>query len=253
MKHILYIYIFSSALLKSQTEEIVADSSALTNSDSLSIVSSDTSSQSLDIDISSNIATSNPDENIVLGPLTLDAGYKGFLWGSPFTSNISTSLNFINADSLSHEKLYRGMLGEDSVAIVYSFADSGFWKVEIDFILDQNNFESQIENFRRIEKNLSSIYGPPKNINQKESGVSSSYSNILNQKFSSATYRSSWDITPAIVELYLNSLVLNPITDLPVFSGDFSFLKLVYFNPDFMHSSTPLPDQKPLPSIFDIY
>merc|ERR1711991_335215 len=126
-----------------------------------------------------------------------------------FTSNISTSLNFINSDSLSHEKLYRGMLGEDSVAIVYSFADSGFWKVEIDFILDQ--------------------------------------------KFSSATYRSSWDITPAIVELYLNSLVLNPVTDLPVFSGDFSFLKLVYFNPDFMHSSTPLPDQKPLPSIFDIY
>jgi hypothetical protein len=48
-------------------------------------------------------------------------------------------------------------------------------------------------------------------------------------------------------------LVLNPVTDLPVFSGDFSFLKLVYFNPDFMHSSTPLPDQKPLPSIFDIY
>ena len=91
MKYIFYIYILSSALLKSQTEEIVADSSALTNSDSLSIVSSDTSSQSLDIDISSNIATSNPDENIVLGPLTLDAGYKGFLWGSPFTSNISTS------------------------------------------------------------------------------------------------------------------------------------------------------------------
>ena len=162
MKHIFYIYILSSALLKSQTEEIVVDSSALTNSDSLSIISSDTSSQSLDIDVSSNNATNNPDENIVLGPLTLDAGYKGFLWGSPFTSNISTSLNFINADSLSHEKLYRGMLGEDSVAIVYSFADSGFWKVEIDFILDQNNFESQIENFRRIEKNLSYLWAPKK-------------------------------------------------------------------------------------------
>ena len=158
MKHIFYIYILSSALLKSQTEEIAVDSSALTNSDSLSIISSDTSSKSLDIEVSSNIATSNPDENVVLGPLTLDAGYKGFLWGSQFTSNISTSLNFINADSLSHEKLYRGMLGEDSVAIVYSFADSGFWKVEIDFILVQDNFESQIENFRRIEKNLSSIF-----------------------------------------------------------------------------------------------
>ena len=56
MKHIFYIYILSSALLKSQTEEIVVDSSALTNSDSLSIISSDTSSQSLDIDVSSNNA-----------------------------------------------------------------------------------------------------------------------------------------------------------------------------------------------------
>ena len=72
MKHIFYIYILSSALLKSQTEEIV-DSSALTNSDSLSIISSDTSSQSLDIDVSANNATNNPDENIVLGPLTLDS------------------------------------------------------------------------------------------------------------------------------------------------------------------------------------
>ena len=97
MKHIFYIYFLSSALLKSQTEETIVDSSALINSDSLAIISSDTTSQSLNIDVSSNIAISNSDENVVLGPLTLDAGYKGFLWGSPFTSNISTSLNFINA------------------------------------------------------------------------------------------------------------------------------------------------------------
>ena len=89
MKHIFYIYILTSALLKSQTNEIVVDSSALSNYDSLSIISSDTSSQSPDNVFSSNIETSNPDENVVLGPLTLDAGYKGFLWGSPFTSNIS--------------------------------------------------------------------------------------------------------------------------------------------------------------------
>jgi len=58
---------------------------------------------------------------------------------------------------------------------------------------------------------------------------------------------------PVVIELFLNSSVLVPVTDLPIFSGDFISLKLVYYNPDYMHSSQPLPEPEAIPSIFDIY
>ena len=90
-------------------------------------------------------------------------------------------------------------------------------------------------------------------VNQKESGVSSAFSDHLNQKFSRAFYRSSWDVNPAIIELYLNGNVLLPNSDLSLFSGNFSVLKLVYYNPDYMHSSQKLPAKEVIPSIFDIY
>ena len=244
--------LFITTFLWSQETIENPDSIAANQTDDPIVSSDDSLSLSNDSLDSENISIQQ-NEPIEVGPLTLDVGYKGFLWGSPFDSSIPSSLNLVHADSLNRSKSFSGRLGEDSVAIVYNFADSGFWKVEIDFILDHNDFESQIDNFRRVEKNLSSIYGPPKNINQKESGVTSSYSNILNQKFSIAIYRSTWDVVPVMVDLYLNAHVLNPQTDLSIFSGNFSFLKLVYFNPDFMHSSIPLPEQKPIPSIFDIY
>ena len=236
------------------SQEAIENPDSITSNrvDDQIVASDDSLSLSTDSLDNTNLSIQQ-NEPIEVGPLTLDVGYKGFLWGSPFDSSIPSSFNLLHVDSLNRSKSFSGRLGEDSVAIVYNFADSGFWKVEIDFILDHNDFESQIDNFRRVEKNLSSIYGPPKNINQKESGVTSSYSNILNQKFSIAIYRSTWDVVPVMVDLYLNAHVLNPQTDLSIFSGNFSFLKLVYFNPDFMHSSIPLPEQKPIPSIFDIY
>ena len=107
--------------------------------------------------------------------------------------------------------------------------------------------------FLRHEKNISEVYGPPSKINQKESGVSSVYSNTLDQKFSNAFYRSTWTANPAVIELYLNSSILMPKTDLSIFSGNNSVLKLVYYNPDYMHSSKPTPEPQSLPSIFDIY
>ena len=250
MKYIPLLFI--TTFLYSQEVVESPDSITANQVDNQTVSSDDSLSMSSDPLDSENISIQQ-NEPIEIGPLTLDVGYKGFLWGSSFDSSIPSPFNLLYTDSLNRSKSFSGILGKDSVAIVYNFADSGFWKVEIDFILDHNDFESQIDNFRRVEKNLSSIYGPPKNINQKESGVTSSYSNILNQKFSIAIYRSTWDVVPAMVDLYLNAHVLNPQTDLSIFSGNFSFLKLVYFNPDFMHSNIPLPEQKPIPSIFDIY
>jgi hypothetical protein len=144
-------------------------------------------------------------------------------------------------------------LGSDSVTVTYFFADSGFWKVEIDIVISLDNIDGQIADFRRLEKNISEVYGPPIRMNQQESGPSGSYSNLLDQKFSRAFYRSTWSITPAVIELLLNSSVLVPGTDLPIFSGNLSMLKLVYYNPDFMHSSQPVPEAKEIPSIFEIY
>ena len=88
---------------------------------------------------------------------------------------------------------------------------------------------------------------------QKESGPPTSYAIILDQKFSTAFYRSKWSATPVFIELLLNASILKPESDLSIFSGNFSLLKLVYYNPDYMHSSKTEPEPEVLPSIFDIY
>jgi hypothetical protein len=185
--------------------------------------------------------------------LSIENGYKGFPWGGSSDSSIKSSFASLSTDSANSNKTFVGKLGLDSVMVTYAFADSGFWKVEIDFVITQNNIEKQISNFRRIEKNISAVYGAPKMLNQKESGVSSAFSDHFNQRFSHAFYRSSWDVNPVIIELYLNGNVLLPNTDLPLFSGNFSILKLVYYNPDYMYSSQRLPEKEIIPSIFDIY
>ena len=187
-------------------------------------------------------------------PPGLESGYKGYAWGSPIDSLIAPSFKSIDdTDTLLTVKSYTVKLGADSVVVSYFFADSGFWKVEIDFMTRGSNLDAQLSDYKRIEKNISAVYGPPQKTNQKESGPSGSYSNSLEQKFSSAFYRSTWPVTPAIIELLLQSSVLLPYTDLPVFSGNYSVLKLVYYNPDYMFSSQPSPETEVVPSIFDIY
>ena len=119
--------------------------------------------------------------------LGLDSGYKGFAWGSPSNSPINTVFNLLpNDDSTNVNESFSGMLGLDSVIVTYAFADSGFWKAEIDFVLNENNVENLIGQFRRLEKNISEVYGPPQSTKQKESGQPGSYAIILDQKFSTA-------------------------------------------------------------------
>ena len=89
--------------------------------------------------------------------------------------------------------------------------------------------------------------------NLKEIFQTNTYSDIFDQKYSTAFYRSKWNIAPAVVELYLNASILQPLTDLPIFSDNYKVLKLVYYNPDYMYSSSPAPPSEELPSIFEIY
>ena len=201
------------------------DDLEVANSDSIEVptANGDTLEQAIPNDLPSML-----DPSI---PLTIDAGYKGFLWGSAHTTNIITSFAPVeNIDSLSNIKSFVGNLGPDSAIVHYFFADSGFWKVEIDFLIQELTVEMQVQDFLRHEKNISEVYGPPSKINHKESGVSSTYSNLLDQKFSNAFYRSSWKAEPAVIDLYLNSSVLLPKSDVSIFSGNYSVLKLVYYN-----------------------
>lgn len=184
-------------------------------------------------------------------PQDLLYGYKGFEWGSSGGAKPDIDMSRIGEDS--NTVVFSGVLGIDSVLVTYFFADSGFWKVEIDFIIDLRSIDKYLLFFARLEKNISEIYGPTINTMQIQRGPGPAYANSIYPKFSRAYYRSTWSSTPVMIELLLNALELLPMTDLPIFSGNFSVLKLVYYNPDYMISSHSLPTPRPLPSIFDIY
>ena len=246
-----------SALLFSQENSVQQDTvSQATDIESQPIDSLSQSPGQQDAEINTNDSAQPEPVNQILSsvPLGLDSGYKGFSWGSPSGSAISTIFSpIVNKDTASTDQSFTGMLGLDSVIVKYTFADSGFWKAEIDFVINENVVENLVSKFRRLEKNISQVYGPPKTTKQQESGPSIAYSDIFDQKYATAFYRSKWAIAPAVVELYLNASILQPSSDLPIFSDSYKVLKLVYYNPDYMHSSQPVPEPENLPSIFDIY
>ncbi|MEE8336389.1 MAG: hypothetical protein V3S48_08145 [Candidatus Neomarinimicrobiota bacterium] len=183
-------------------------------------------------------------------PAGLEFGYKGIEWGSSQDSPLKPQLQ--NSE-MGSPLIYLGKLGSDSVKVLFFFADSGFWKAEINFELDQQDPDQEIKFFLRLEKSISDVYGPALKTTQIQSGPGPSYTNSIFPKFSRSFYRSTWYSAPVMIELLLNSLVLLPASDLPVFDGDFSILKLVYYNPDYQISSEPGSEPQVNPSIFDIY
>ncbi len=186
-------------------------------------------------------------------PMGLSYGYKGFQWGSlpGVIPRLSAEDSIIYYDA-SVVKL-KAKLGLDDVIMAYHFADSGFWKIEIDFDLIDPDIDHHVDLFLRVEKGMTEIYGPPVKTNQIFSGPSPSYYSSLDVNFSRAFYRSSWTTIPVRIELLLNTAVQQSGYALPIFSGSTGAMKLVYYNPDFMFF-TPLSDRlEPVPSIFDLY
>lgn len=183
-------------------------------------------------------------------PAGLEFGYKGIEWGSSKDSPLKLQLQ--NSE-MGSPFIYLGKLGSDSVKVLFFFADSGFWKTEINFKLDQQDPDQEIKFFLRLEKSISEVYGPALKTTQIQNGPGPSYANSIFPKFSRSFYRSTWYSAPVMIELLLNSMVLLPVSDLSVFDGDFSILKLVYYNPDYQISSTPGSAPQTNPSIFDIY
>ena len=186
-------------------------------------------------------------------PMELSYGYKGYRWGSPIGSvpQFAYAESIISQDSL--QVVLAARLGPDPVQITYHFADSGFWKVEIDFELVQTDIDDQINQFLRIEKSMSEIYGYPSSTNQIYQGPSPSYDDVLDVNFSRAFYRSGWQPLPTRIELLLSAIVQHSGSVLPIFEGDFSLLKLVYYNPDYMYFRPMSERAEKIPSIFEIY
>ncbi|MCH7612326.1 MAG: hypothetical protein IIB45_03085 [Candidatus Marinimicrobia bacterium] len=185
---------------------------------------------------------------------SLEFGYKGYQWGSkifdlPQLQNMSVAQPGSDNKSVSMS----GMLGLDSVEVIFVYSDSGFWKSEIDFQLDDDNIDKQIKSFLRIEKNVSEVYGNPFSTEQTVNGPSSSYHNFLNVKYSRAFYRSSWNVSPVRIALVLSGIVQQPKTENSLLEGDISFLRLVYYNPDYMITVREENQTEELPSIFELY
>lgn len=234
---ILSLYIFSILIAQNEiaenatdTTNTVVDTTALNEESSINI---------------------NEDMNLNLG---LDFGYKGFKWGSSI-SILPKLDNFADAQANSDQKSVKlvGVLGLDSVVVNYVYSDSGFWKVEIDYELNNNDIDEQIDKFIRLEKNISEVYGNPFSTEQTVNGPSSSYSNILHIKYSRSFYRSSWNVYPVRILLILSGIIQQPQTENSILEGDLSILKLVYYNPDYMQSPVNKVENQELPSIYDIY
>jgi len=186
-------------------------------------------------------------------PMDLDYGYKGFMWGAPLGA--IPSLQYMGEpifirDSTALEM--SGYLGQEAVVIEYVFSDSGFWKIEINYIMDPSDYESHLELFTQVERSLSEVYGFPQTTDRIESGAMGVH-DVVNIGFERAFYFSSWNVSPVKISLLLNSIVQVPRNDLNVFGDDMSIMKMVYYNPDYMIMAEEIIVVEPPPSIFDIY
>lgn len=186
-------------------------------------------------------------------PMDLDYGYKGFMWGAPLGA--IPSLQYMGEpifirDSTALEM--SGYLGQEAVVIEYVFSDSGFWKIEINYVMDPSDYESHLELFTQVERSLSEVYGFPQTTDRIESGAMGVH-DVVNIGFERAFYFSSWNVSPVKISLLLNSIVQVPRNDLNVFGDDMSIMKMVYYNPDYMIMAEELIVEEPPPSIFDIY
>ena len=203
---------------------------------------------------------------------SIDVGYRGLPWGatSGYTYNyriraftklnsskyVSSGLtyaefkNFVQFDDSSasfgeREISFIGPLGEDTVRFVYSFSDSGFWKVTSDFTLKGNTIEDYLKEFHRIENLLTKKYGNPERTTRNDLGTSREYISSPFPRLFRGYYRSSWKIDNVNIELLLEVKMQDSEYDSPVFSDNIPTMRLYYYNSEFYGFAEPEPIEIP--------
>ncbi|HIA29901.1 MAG TPA: fibronectin type III domain-containing protein [Candidatus Marinimicrobia bacterium] len=203
---------------------------------------------------------------------SIDVGYRGLPWGATsgdtynyriraFTNLNSSKYvyteltyaefkNFVQFDDSSasfgeREISFIGPLGEDTVRFVYSFSDSGFWKVTSDFTLKGNTIEDYLKEFQRIENLLTKKYGNPVRTTRNDIGTSREYLSSPFPRLFRGYYRSSWELEDVSIELLLEVQIQDPVFDSPVFSDNLPTMRLYYYNTNFYGIAEPEPTEIP--------
>ena len=183
-------------------------------------------------------------------------GYKGMLWGSPIKPPNSNSNDTTETVNNNNFQSIVGLLGKDSVNYSYYFSDSGFWKVVVDFLAIEETvgLENHINEFHRIEMELTKKYGSPIRTSQNEMGTDREYFFSKFPKLSRAYFRSSWLYNSISIELLLEAVVPQNSENIPVFTQTSKYLRLYYYNPKFYNSvnndSIIVPEDE---SLSDVY
>ena len=165
---------------------------------------------------------------------SIDKSYQGLPWGTvrdDFKNFIK--IEDSSANMSDDEITIVGPLGEDIVKFVYSFSDSGFWKVMTDFSLSGNTIDDHLKEFQRIEKLLTMKYGNPLRTTRNDLGTSREYLSSPFPRLFRGYYRSSWMIGSVSIELLLEVQMQDSEYDLPVFSGNIPTMRLYYYNSEF--------------------
>ena len=175
---------------------------------------------------------------------SINKSYQGLPWGTVRDD----FKNFIEIDSSNmsgDEITIVGPLGEDTVKFVYSFFDSGFWKVMTDFSISGNTIDDHVKEFQRIEKLLTKKYGNPLRTTRNDLGTSREYLSSPFPRLFRGYYRSSWMIGSVSIELLLEVQMQDSEYDLPVFSGNIPTMRLYYYNSEFYGIAEPEPTEIP--------
>ena len=165
---------------------------------------------------------------------SIHKSYQGLPWGTvrdDFKSFIK--IEDSSANMSDDEITIVGPLGEDTVKFVYTFSDSGFWKVMTDFSLSGNTIDDHLKEFQRIEKLLTMKYGNPLRTTRNDLGTSREYLSSPFPRLFRGYYRSSWMIGSVSIELLLEVQMQDSEYHLPVFSGNIPTMRLYYYNSEF--------------------
>lgn len=193
-------------------------------------------------------------DTAVAVPPTLEYGYKGFPWGE----SRDRLEHYVRVDSFEigdRENLARfhGILGEDTVTFTYSFSDTGFWKVTVDYRYGGRELDHYLDSFSRIEKLITRRYGPPRRTTQNEMGTDREYLFSDFPKLSRAYFRSSWQVELVRIELLLNAIVPKPEEEPPVFDDVTPILRLYYYHPGFYKKVESEEAEIPEETLLNVY